>query len=178
MNTGYYAFTVSTSSFFTMVLLDHVHSSHETLGAVPGKSTLVTACGEGFYGTGGAIVAAFLGARKWYWNWESGSFPIKSPMQCNVPPVECALEQCATTTNQSLTNGFNAGPSPESFYTVTTPNPSLTQILIVMVILGCQLDYIWSELQTRNGEHTCDLDLEAGRQYAFDPDLEVDNIHL
>ena len=27
---------------------------------------------------------------------------------------------------------------------------------IVMAILGCQLDYIWNELQSRNGGHTCD----------------------
>ena len=33
----------------------------------------------------------------------------------------------------------------------------------VMAILGCQLDYIWNELQSRNGGHTCDPDLEAGR---------------
>lgn len=32
-----------------------------------------------------------------------------------------------------------------------------------MAILGCQLDYIWNELQSRKGGHTWDLDLEAGR---------------
>ena len=42
-----------------------------------------------------------------------------------------------------------------------------------MAILGCQLDYIWNELQSRNGGHPCDLDLEAGRQHAFDSDLEA-----
>jgi hypothetical protein len=42
-----------------------------------------------------------------------------------------------------------------------------------MTILNCQLDYIWNELQSRNGEHTCDLDLETEREHAFDPDLEV-----
>jgi hypothetical protein len=31
-----------------------------------------------------------------------------------------------------------------------------------MAIPGCQLDYIWNELQTRNGRLTCDPDLEAG----------------
>jgi hypothetical protein len=30
---------------------------------------------------------------------------------------------------------------------------------LVMAILGCQLDYIWNELQSRNGGHTCDPDL-------------------
>lgn len=44
---------------------------------------------------------------------------------------------------------------------------------IVMAILGCQLDYTWNELQSRNGGHTCDLDLEVGRQHAFDLDLEA-----
>ena len=32
-----------------------------------------------------------------------------------------------------------------------------------MAVPGCQLDYIWKELQSRNGGHTCDTDLEAGR---------------
>ena len=33
----------------------------------------------------------------------------------------------------------------------------------VMAIPGCQLDYVWTELQVRIGGHTCDPDLEAGR---------------
>ena len=33
----------------------------------------------------------------------------------------------------------------------------------VVAIPDCQLDYIWNELQSRNGGHTCDADLEAGR---------------
>ena len=32
-----------------------------------------------------------------------------------------------------------------------------------MAILGCHLDYVWNELQSRNGGHTCNTDLEAGR---------------
>ena len=32
-----------------------------------------------------------------------------------------------------------------------------------MVIPSCQLDYIRGELKSRNGGHTCDPDLEAGR---------------
>jgi hypothetical protein len=32
-----------------------------------------------------------------------------------------------------------------------------------MAIPGCQLDFIWNELQPRNGGHTCDIDLKAGR---------------
>jgi len=49
-----------------------------------------------------------------------------------------------------------------------------------MAVLGCQLDYIWNGLQSRNGgRHTCDLDPEAERQHAFDPDLEVGrHMHL
>jgi hypothetical protein len=31
-----------------------------------------------------------------------------------------------------------------------------------MAIHGCQLDYIWNELQSRIGGLTCDPDLEAG----------------
>ena len=46
-------------------------------------------------------------------------------------------------------------------------------VLIVMAILGCQLDCIWDELQSRNGGHTCDPNLEAGRQLAFDLDVEA-----
>jgi hypothetical protein len=41
-----------------------------------------------------------------------------------------------------------------------------------MAISGCQLDYIWNELQFRNGMHTCDPDLEAGRQVS---DLDLQN---
>jgi hypothetical protein len=37
---------------------------------------------------------------------------------------------------------------------------------VVMAIPGCQLDYIWNELQSRIGRLTCDPDLEAGR-YKF-----------
>ena len=34
---------------------------------------------------------------------------------------------------------------------------------LVTTIPGCQLDYIWNELQSRNGGHTCDLDCKSGR---------------
>ena len=44
----------------------------------------------------------------------------------------------------------------------------------VMAISGCQLDFIWSELQSRNGGHTYDLELEAGRQVSdLDLDMEI-----
>ena len=46
-------------------------------------------------------------------------------------------------------------------------------IPIVMAIFGCQLDYIWIELKSRSGQQTCDPNLEAGRQCAFDQDLEA-----
>ena len=54
-----------------------------------------------------------------------------------------------------------------------------------MAIPGCQLDNIWNELQSRNGGHTCDPDLKAGKhkllawiytwddKCAFDSDLEA-----
>ena len=32
---------------------------------------------------------------------------------------------------------------------------------IVMAILGCQFDYFWNELQSRNEGYTYDPDLEA-----------------
>jgi hypothetical protein len=35
-------------------------------------------------------------------------------------------------------------------------------LVIVMAIPGCQLDYIWNELQSRNGEHICDPALDMG----------------
>ena len=44
----------------------------------------------------------------------------------------------------------------------------------VMAILGCQLDYIWNELQSRNGGLAYDPDLEAGRQVSdLDLDMEI-----
>jgi hypothetical protein len=36
-------------------------------------------------------------------------------------------------------------------------------VLTMMAVPGCQLDYIWNELQPRNGGHICDPDLEAER---------------
>lgn len=42
-----------------------------------------------------------------------------------------------------------------------------------VALLGYQLDYSWNELKSRHGGHTCDLDLEAVRQYVFDPDIEA-----
>jgi hypothetical protein len=36
----------------------------------------------------------------------------------------------------------------------------------VVVIPGCQLDYIWNEIQSRIGSLTCDSDIEGGR-YKF-----------
>lgn len=38
---------------------------------------------------------------------------------------------------------------------------------------SCQCDYMWNKLQPGNEGHTYDLDLEAGTQHAFDPQLEV-----
>lgn len=32
---------------------------------------------------------------------------------------------------------------------------------VMMAIAGCQLACMWCELQSRNGGHTCDPDLEA-----------------
>ena len=46
-----------------------------------------------------------------------------------------------------------------------------------MAIPGCQLDYIWNELHSRNGEHTCDRDLEAGGQVS-DLDLDIKILRL
>ena len=43
-----------------------------------------------------------------------------------------------------------------------------------MVIPGCQLEYIWNDLQSRSGRHTCDPDLETGRQVSdLDLDMEI-----
>jgi hypothetical protein len=46
-------------------------------------------------------------------------------------------------------------------------------VYTVVAIPGCQLDYIWNELQSRNGGHTCDPDLEAGK-WVFDLDLDME----
>jgi hypothetical protein len=43
----------------------------------------------------------------------------------------------------------------------------------VMATLVCKFDYIWNELESRNRGHTCDLDIEAEKQHAFDLDLEA-----
>ena len=42
--------------------------------------------------------------------------------------------------------------------------PYGSRVQPVAVILGCQLDSMWSEPQSRIGGHTCDLDLETERQ--------------
>jgi hypothetical protein len=42
-----------------------------------------------------------------------------------------------------------------------------------MVIPGCQLDYIWNALQSGNGGHTCDADLETERQTS---ELDIDMV--
>ena len=47
-------------------------------------------------------------------------------------------------------------------------------ILSVMAIPGCQLDYIWNELQSRNGGHTCDPDLKSRRTQTSDLDLDME----
>lgn len=39
----------------------------------------------------------------------------------------------------------------------------MEQFVHVMASPGCQLDYIWNKLQPRNGGHTCDPHLKAGR---------------
>jgi hypothetical protein len=45
---------------------------------------------------------------------------------------------------------------------------------LVMAITRCQLDYIWNELQSRNGWHSFDLYLEAGREVVnLDFDMEI-----
>jgi hypothetical protein len=36
-------------------------------------------------------------------------------------------------------------------------------LFFVVAISGCQLDYIWNELQSRIGRLTSDPNLEAGR---------------
>lgn len=49
-----------------------------------------------------------------------------------------------------------------------------------MTIVGCQLDYIWDGLKSRNGGHTCERfsclilvqTFEVGR-HIFDPDLKA-----
>lgn len=41
------------------------------------------------------------------------------------------------------------------------------------VVHDWQLDCVWNQLQSRNGGHTLDPDLEAGRQHVFDLILEV-----
>jgi hypothetical protein len=42
-----------------------------------------------------------------------------------------------------------------------------------VAIPGCQLDYIWNELQSRIGRPTSDPNVEAGREFS-DPDLGME----
>lgn len=50
----------------------------------------------------------------------------------------------------------------------------MTGKLTVTAIPGCQHDYIRNELQSRNGGHTCDPDLEVGTQVSnLDLDMEI-----
>jgi hypothetical protein len=51
--------------------------------------------------------------------------------------------------------------------------PSTVSRSIVMAIPGCQLDYVWNELQSRIGGHTCDPDLDAGKHIS-DLDLGME----
>lgn len=37
----------------------------------------------------------------------------------------------------------------------------IDKVCIAMDSLGCQLDHIWKELQSRNGGPNCDPDIEA-----------------
>jgi hypothetical protein len=46
---------------------------------------------------------------------------------------------------------------------------------IVMAILGCQLNYIWNKLQSRNGGHNCDPDLKAERQHVYFIYIYIEN---
>jgi hypothetical protein len=50
---------------------------------------------------------------------------------------------------------------PYPFYVPTNLINSKT--LFVRAIPGCHLDYIWNKVQSRNGGHTSDPDLEAER---------------
>ena len=49
---------------------------------------------------------------------------------------------------------------------------------IIMASPGCQLDYIWNELQSRNGGQTCDPYLEAGRLRLPTQVLTWDGTHV
>lgn len=55
---------------------------------------------------------------------------------------------------------ITVGQAQQPKYRATGPFVSKVS---VMTIPGCQLDYIWDELQSRNRGHTCDLSLEAER---------------
>ena len=49
----------------------------------------------------------------------------------------------------------------------------IIKTLNVIVIPSCQLDYIWNELQSKDGGHICPHDLEVGRQEAFFMDIDA-----
>lgn len=54
----------------------------------------------------------------------------------------------------------------------------LPKCIDVVAILNFQPYKIWRELQSRNKGHTCEPHLEAGRQHAFDLDLEAERPRL
>lgn len=45
-------------------------------------------------------------------------------------------------------------------------------------ILACQLDCNWREIQSTNGGHTCGMDLETGKQHAFNTDFKAGSHRL
>ena len=51
-------------------------------------------------------------------------------------------------------------------------------LLSVMAIPSWQPDYIWNELQSRNGGHSCDSDIEVGRHKLLIKILMWDDINI
>jgi hypothetical protein len=58
---------------------------------------------------------------------------------------------------------FRSPTSFSSLFSWAGPVSSLPPQVSVVAIPGCQLEYIWNELQSRVGGLTCDPGLEAAR---------------
>jgi hypothetical protein len=79
-------------------------------------------------------------------------------------PIICAIQLFAT---QSVGHGLASIQRLMliivSFYKHISLEDTKEIIVVVVAIPGCQLDYIWNELQSRIGRLTSDPNLEAGR---------------
>ena len=64
----------------------------------------------------------------------------------------CYLQLSDGTRRTAGSEGSEVYVVPYTCKPKETKRPEST--IAVMAVLGCQLDYVWNELQSRDGEHT------------------------